>query len=162
MKDLPSKLANKIPKPYRKDDSDEFTDEERPLIDNESTSLVNQDGNTGSSSQRERLLLEKIEYLTQKLEETQRFEGKTTKNRSYRNGSQMQMRSSLRATPQPNQDVESVQRYMDCVDANDDNEVPLSLAPRSKPHQKPTNRARKSASNFSFNSVHSPEDTTLG
>ena len=108
MKDLPSKLANKIPKPYRKDDSDEFTDEERPSIVKESPSKVNQKENTGSSSQRERLLLEKIEYLTQKLEETQRFEGKTTRNMSYRNGSQMKMRSSLRATPQPNQDVESV------------------------------------------------------
>ena len=160
MKDLPSKLANKIPKPYRRDDSDEITDEKRSLIDKESPSLVNQNGNIGSFSQRERLLVEKIEYLTQKLEETQRFEGKTTKNRSYHNGSQMQMRSSLRATPQPNQDVESVQRYMDCVDVNDADEEPLSVAPRSKLHQKPTNRARKSASNFSFNSVHSPEDTT--
>ena len=108
MKDLPSKLVNKIPKPYRRDDSDEITDEKRPSIDKESPSLVNQNGNIGSSSQRERLLVEKIEYLTQKLEETQRFEGKTTRNRSYRNGSQMKMRSSLRATPQPNQDVESV------------------------------------------------------
>ena len=102
MKDLPSKLADKIPKLHKRDDSEEFTDEERSGIHKEAPPQVNQIGNADSYSERERLLLEKIDYLSQKLEEAQRCEGKTTRNRSYRNGSQMKMRSSLKATPQPN------------------------------------------------------------
>ena len=159
VKDLPSKLADKIPKPHRRVDSEEYTDEERPAIDKEAPSQVNLLGNTSSSSQREHLLLQKIARLTSLLEEARAGEGRTGRTRASRTGSQTPVGSSLRAPPQPNQDVESVQRYTDCVDANDADEVPLSLAPRSRPHKKPTNRARKSASNFSFNS---PEDTTLG
>ena len=66
----------------------------------------------------------------------------------------------MRATPQPSEDVESVQRYMDCIDDNDDDEVAMATAALSKPHQRSTGRTRKSASEFSFNIAHSPKEAT--
>ena len=35
---------------------------------------------------------------------------------------------------QPSQDVESIQRYMDCVDVHDDDELTMATAAPSKPH----------------------------
>ena len=65
----------------------------------------------------------------------------------------------MRASPQPNQEVESVQRYMDCVDVDDEDEVALVTTPHSNSLQKPIDRVRKSSSTFSFNTIHSPKDT---
>ena len=159
VKDLPTKLAAKIPKLQRRDDSDDYTDDERPESDGEDPPQVDQVKNGHSPSKRERQLLEKIDYLTQKLEEATRGGARTTRNSSTRPRSQSPMRSSLRATPQPSQDVESVQRYMDCVDVHDDDEVIMATAAQSKPNKKSAERARKSASEFSFNTVHSPSET---
>ena len=75
-------------------------------------------------------------------------------------GSQISRMSSLRATSKPNQDVESVKKYMDCIDVNEDDEESMATATLSKPHQKLTERTRKSASNFSFNTIHSPRETS--
>ena len=67
MKDLPTKLTAKIPKQQRRDESDDDSDEERPESDGYDTSQVDQSVNIDFSSQKERILLKKIEYLTQKL-----------------------------------------------------------------------------------------------
>ena len=48
---------------------------------------------------------------------------------------------------------------MDCVDVHDDDEVIMATAAQSKPNKKSAERARKSASEFSFNTVHSPSET---
>ena len=64
MKDLPTKLAAKIPKFQRRDDSDDYTDDERPESDREDPPLidqvdkVNQARNSNSPSQRERTYLQ--------------------------------------------------------------------------------------------------------
>ena len=158
VKDLPTKLAAKIPKFQRRDDSDDYTDDERPESDREDPPQDNQGKHNGLSSQREQLLLEKIDYLTRKLEAATRGKAKTNRNRSTRLGSQVPTRSSMRATPLPSEDVESVQRYMDCIDDHEDDEVALSTAAHSKPEQRSTRRTRKSASNFSFNTAHSPRE----
>ena len=68
IKDLPTKLAAKIPKLKRTDNSDDYTDEEGSELDSKDTSQANQVKNADSFSKREQQLLEKIEYLTQKLE----------------------------------------------------------------------------------------------
>ena len=68
IKDLPIKLAAKIPKLKRRDNSDDYTDEEWSELDSKDTSQANQVKNADSFSKREQQLLEKIEYLTQKLE----------------------------------------------------------------------------------------------
>tara|TARA_B100000768_G_C11142731_1_gene316798 strand:+ start:489 stop:743 length:255 start_codon:yes stop_codon:yes gene_type:complete len=68
IKDLPTKLAAKIPKLKRRDNSDDYTDEEGSELDSKDTSQANQVKNADSFSKREQQLLEKIEYLTQKLE----------------------------------------------------------------------------------------------
>ena len=92
MKDLPTKLAAKIPKFQRRDDSDDYTDDERPESDREDSPQDDQGKHAGLSSQREQLLLEKIDYLTQKLEAATRGKAKPTRNRSNRLGSQVPMR----------------------------------------------------------------------
>jgi hypothetical protein len=160
MKDLPTKLISKIPKIQRRDDSDDYTDDERSETDKEDSSQVDQIGIADLSSQREHLLLEKIDYLTKKLEKVTRGKVRTTKKKSNRMGSQISRMSSLRATSKPNQDVESVKKYMDCIDVNEDDEESMATATLSKPHQKSTERTRKSASNFSFNTIHSPRETS--
>ena len=106
MKDLPTKLAAKIPKLQSRDDSDDYTDTERPECDREDSHQANKVRNSDSPSRRERLLLEKIDYLTQKLEAVTRGEARTSVNRSTRLGSQAPMRSSMGATPLPSQDAE--------------------------------------------------------
>ena len=64
IKDLSSKLAEKMPKPQGRDDSDDYTDDERPESDREAPPLidqvdkVNQARNSNSSSQRERTYLQ--------------------------------------------------------------------------------------------------------
>ena len=158
--DLPTKLAAKIAKLQRRDESDDYTDDERLESDREDPPQVDQVKHVGLSSQRERLLLEKIDYLTQKLNAVIRSKAKTTRNRSTRLGSQVPMRPSLGATLQQSEDVESVQRYMDCVDDHDVDEVAMSTAALSKPHQRSSSRTRKPASNFSFNTAHSPREAT--
>ena len=158
VKDLPTKLAAKIPKLQRRDDSDDYTDTERPECDREDSHQANKVRNSDSPSRRERLLLEKIDYLTQKLEAVTRGEARTSVNRSTRLGSQAPMRSSMGATPLPSQDAESVQRYMDCVDDHGDDEVAMSTAALSKPHQRSTGRTRRPASNFSFNTAQGPRE----
>ena len=136
MKDLPTKLAAKMPKLQRRDDSGEYTDDEKSESDRENPPQDDQGKHAGLSSQREQLLLEKIDYLTRKLEAATRGKAKTNRNRSTRLGSQVPTRSSMRATPQPSEDVESVQRYMDCVDDHEDDDVALSTAAHSKPEQR--------------------------
>ena len=61
IKDLPSKLAAKLPKLQRRDDSDDYTDDESPESDREDPPQVNHVRNSDSPSQRERQLLEKID-----------------------------------------------------------------------------------------------------
>ena len=134
MKDLPTRLAAKIPKLQRRDDSDDYTDDERPESDREDPPQDDQGKHAGSSSQREQLLLEKIDYLTQKLEAATRGKAKTNRNISTRLGSQVHSRSSMGANSQPSEDVESVQRYMDCVDDYDDDELAMATAALVKPH----------------------------
>ena len=111
MKDLPPKLTAKIPTLQKRDDSDDDTDEEGPESEGEDLLQVDQAKKTDFSSQRERLLLEKINFLTQKLEEATRNETRTTKNRTSRIGSRIPMSSSLRTTQPQRQEVQSVHRY---------------------------------------------------
>ena len=49
---------------------------------------------------------------------------------------------------------------MDCVEDHDDDEVIMATAALAKPNQKSSERAKKSASNFSFNTVHSSREAT--
>ena len=73
--------------------------------------------------------------------------------------SQVPMTSSMGANPQQNEDVESVKRYMDCVDDQDEDEVAMATVALAKPHQISTRRTRKSASDFSFNTGHSSRES---
>ena len=123
MKDLPTKLTAKIPALHKRGDSDDQQDEQSEESEREHSCHVNQNLNVSSSHQRERVLLEKIEFLTQKLEEATKGKARATKNKTSHTGSQIPIRSSTRATAQTNQDVESVNRYQDCVDFDDDDEV---------------------------------------
>ena len=64
IKDLPSKLAEKMPRCKSRDDSDDYTDDERPESDGEDPPLVdkvdqvNRARNSNSTSQRERMYLQ--------------------------------------------------------------------------------------------------------
>jgi len=87
MKDLLPKLTVKIETLQKRDDSDDDTNEEGPESEGADLLQVDQAKKTDCSSQRERLLLKKINFLTQKLEEATRVETRTTKNRSSRIGS---------------------------------------------------------------------------
>ena len=69
------------------------------------------------------------------------------------------MRQSLKSNPQPSEDTESAQRYWDCVDVHDDDELNMATAALSKPNKKSIQRTRKSASDFSFNAGHSPRES---
>jgi hypothetical protein len=158
MKDLPTKLTAKIPALHKRGDSDDQQDEQSEESEIDHPCHVNQNLDVTSSHQRERVLLEKIEFLTQKLEEATKGKARATKNKTSHTGLQIPIRSSTRATAQTNQDVESVNRYQDCVDFDDDDEVIRATAALSKPHQKSTDTTRRSASNFSFNTVCTPTE----
>ena len=160
MKDLPTKLTAKIPAYTLQEELDDHQDKRSEESESEHSCHVNQNLDVNSSHQRERVLLEKIEFLTQKLEEATKGKARTTKNKTSHTGSQIPIRSSTRATAQTNQDVESVNRYQDCVDFDDDDEVIRATAAPSKPRQKLSDRTKRSASNLSFKDVHTPSEAT--
>ena len=81
MKDLPIKLTAKIPAMHKRDIPDNCTDEERLESDGEDPSQFYQIQDTSSSSQRELMLLDKIELLTQKLEEAKKSKARTSSSR---------------------------------------------------------------------------------
>ena len=160
MKDLPTKLTAKIPALHKRGDSDDQQDEQSEESEREHPCHVHQNLDVSSSHQRERVLLEKIEFLTQKLEEATKGKARATKNKTSHTGAQIPIRSSTRATAQTNQDIESVNRYQDCVDFDDDDEVIRATAAPSKPRQKLSDRTKRSASNLSFKDVHTPSEAT--
>lgn len=114
MKDIPPKLAEKIPKGKRRADHDDDTSEdhdedheiaERDQVESDGVARMVQ---PRSSTQREVLLLEKIARLTFLLEEAKMGGGRTGRTRYPRTGALTQIESSHRAPLRPSQDVQSV------------------------------------------------------